>query len=107
MSGRAALVPLRPGGEGESLLPGSYCLVWCDSDDVWHERFVLWQHGRLWEVVTPDGDRYLEDLSAGGNGPTKVVVLNADGDVDKIIAFYEDITDRLSCSRKISQLSKR
>ena len=40
-----------------------------DSEDLWHERLLLWPcsaNGSQWYVVTPDSDKYVEDLTCPG-----------------------------------------
>ena len=48
-----------------SLIPGQTLAVFYEDDDVYHERILLWRHsGGHWFVLTPDGDRYTEDVRA-------------------------------------------
>ena len=80
MANRLALLPA---GEAEaSLLPGEFIIVWYDSDDVWHERLLIWKRADgTWEILTPDGDKYCEDYRKNGQGPDEIVRLPATGEI--------------------------
>ena len=60
--------------------PGQILAVWYPDDDVYHERILVWRHSPgFWMTLTPDGDRYIEDLRcAGGDGPSRVKIKGED-----------------------------
>ena len=63
-------------------MPGEYIIVWYSDDNVWHERLLIWKRADgSWEILTPDGDKYCEDLRKNGNGPEEVVRLPASGEI--------------------------
>ena len=81
MGDRGALMPRLSDAAAASLCPGSYVLVWYEDDSVWRERLLLWMHGLFSEIVTPDNDKYLEDMRRVGSGPSRVVLLPASGEI--------------------------
>lgn len=70
----------------ESLLqivPGQTLAVFYEDDTVWHERIAIWrQEDGVWMILTPDDDRYVEDLRGleanGGDGPSRTKVYKVD-----------------------------
>ena len=46
------------------LLIGDSIAVWCEDDDVWHRRILVYPvTPYLWYTVSPDGDCMVEDIS--------------------------------------------
>lgn len=60
--------------------PGQVAAVFYSDDTYWHERLLLWPfRDSKWMIYTPDGDRYLEDLSGtDSEGPNRVKVKGED-----------------------------
>ena len=45
------------------IVPGIPVAVFYSDDSVWHERIPIWRASEgHWMIVTPDSDRYVEDL---------------------------------------------
>ena len=64
-----ALLPAADEAFWKSLLPGRRMLLHYASDDVWHERLLLWPSSsdyRRWVIETPDEDMYAELLDGTG-----------------------------------------
>jgi len=74
-----------PAGEGEfwrELIPGQMVEVEYVDDEVLHERVCVWPgQDRNWQVLTPDGDEYVEDLACRdpATGPSRAFKLGDDG----------------------------
>jgi hypothetical protein len=61
-------------------VPGMSVLVWYSTDNVWHERLLIWPGlNGGWQVLSPDDDIYLEVLLPDGSG-----------DVARVIALPDD-----------------
>ena len=62
------------------IVPGIPVAVFYSDDSVWHERIPIWRASEgLWMIVTPDADRYVEDLRGGAaDGPAKVKIKGKD-----------------------------
>ena len=60
--------------------PGQVAAVFYSDDTYWHERLLLWPfRDSKWMIYTPDGDRYLEDLSGtDSEGPNRVKLKGED-----------------------------
>jgi hypothetical protein len=81
----AALRQRRPAEAEEfwrELIPGQIVAVEYVDDEVLHERMCVWP-GRngTWQLLTPDGDEYIEDLACmdPGTGPSRAFKLSDDG----------------------------
>jgi hypothetical protein len=63
------------------LIPGATVGLWYVGDDVWHERLVLGKtRPNFWQVLTPDGDTYEEDLDgSSGEMSSKAFLCNDAG----------------------------
>ena len=62
-------------GSWRTWLPGQSVLVWYDSDDVWHERMLIWPGmDGGWCGLTPDGDLYLEWMLPDGSGDVRRII---------------------------------
>ena len=62
------------------IVPGIPVAVFYSDDLVWHERIPIWRASEgHWMIVTPDSDRYVEDLRGGSlEGPSKVKIKGKD-----------------------------
>ena len=63
-----------------NIVPGSILAVYYSDDTVWHERIALWKSSdSSWMILTPDNDRYIEDLRGDAvDGPQRVKVKGHD-----------------------------
>ena len=78
------------------LMPGQTLAVHYDDDPgIFHERILLWRHSEgFWYILTPDGDRYTEDVrAAGGDGPSRVKVKGKD------FIYWSRVGGTASCFR--------
>ena len=74
------------------LRPGLRVGLWYPRDTVWHERLLLYPAGgTYWWVLTPDADRYAEDVSGSvGDGCSRAFACAPDGTAPALAhgAFY-------------------
>ena len=67
----------------------SIALLYDDHPGAWHEALLIYPGAdRCWDMLTPDGDEYLEDDAAciTGDGPAKAIYLDDSGALPAALA---------------------
>ena len=80
LHGSPSLLDAEEMASWSNIVPGSILAVFYSDDTVWHERLALWRASDSgWMILTPDNDRYIEDLRGNAlDGPERVKVKGHD-----------------------------